>query len=395
METFRAYCDNVKDWCKRVHGIDNPGSNQQVVRALQKLGVQFVKTTPGGAVSLDGDVLEWVADTASGAAGELATAVLRRRQLEKISSTYLSNLLALAGDDDVLHPGINPLGFSQRKEQRGSGYGVRTGRMSMENPNLQNLPRRGGRNPGGDVVRSCFTAREGHTLLMCDFDQIEMRIFTHLSQDPGLIAAFHSENDFFVELARRIFRDDTIEKKDPRRQITKNSGYAKIYGAGLAKFAATAGITIEHASAVMTEFDRLFPRGVAHSNGVMRAARETRLEEGVGYVTSPITDRRFTIDEGKEFALVNHQIQGAAAELFKMKLIQLDDAGLGDWLIVPVHDEIISDVPNDDVHDAVHVLQKVMNDDQLLSVPVSASVSHGPSWGDKSDWNECDESCLT
>jgi len=103
----------------------------------------------------------------------------------------------------------------------------------------------------------------------------------------------------------------------------------------------------------------------------------------VGYVRSPLTRRRHPSDDGKEYALVNYLIQGLAAEMFKMKLLELDAAGLGEWMCLPVHDEVILDVPAEHIRDAAHALQQVMNDEKLLSVPITASVSVGESWGQK------------
>jgi len=378
LREFEAYCDATAKWCEQTYGV-RPGSNTSVIAVLEREGYEFPKLTAGGAQALDAEILE-------GIDHPLATAVLNRRRLQKLASTYLRHYVTEADADDLVHPSINTLGAS-------------TSRMSMSDPNLQNLPVRGS-NPGVRVVRSCITTRYADpgvpdelwnprlhgTLLMCDFDQIEMRLLAHLSREPAMLEAFRGADDFFVTLARQVYRDETIGRKDPRRQIVKNAGYANIYGAGTRKFALTAGISEVEAREFMGRWNALYPGVRTFQNLVQRLATERREQTGVPFVTSPLTGRRFIAQQGKEYALVNYLIQGSAAETFKSKLVELDAAGLGEWMVAPVHDEVILDVPGEHVDDVVRVLQKVMNDDTMYSVPVTASVSYGRNWGSKREW---------
>jgi len=135
----------------------------------------------------------------------------------------------------------------------------------------------------------------------------------------------------------------------------------------------------------MHAFDASFPGVRAFQNRVQRTALERKNSEGVGYVRSPLTQRRHPSDDGKEYALVNYLVQGLAAEMFKMKLVELDNAGLGHRMILAVHDEVILDVPNDEYDDVITTLKDVMNDDKLLSVPVTAGIAYGERWGAKID----------
>lgn len=366
MEKFSIYCADVAKWVKDKYGV-SPGSNPGVIQALQAEGVEFTKLTKGGALSLDKEVLDSIDHP-------LADTIRTYRQFQKVSSTYLSHIVHEADADDLVHPDINPLG-------------ARTSRMSMAHPNLQNLPRSSEHNPAGNTVRNCYTTRYGDDgiLIFCDFDQIEMRGLAHMSGDTGLKQAFISEGDFFVNLARQVFRDDTIEKKDPRRQVTKNVGYGKIYGAGIAKLALTARISQEQAAAAMYAFDASFPGVRAFQNRVQQVALERKKAEGVGYVRSPLTQRRHPADDGKEYALVNYLVQGIAAEIFKMKIIELNNAGLGQFMTLPVHDEIILDVPKDNAPDVLDQLKGIMNDESILSVPITAGIATGTRWGSKQD----------
>jgi DNA polymerase-1 len=378
-DKFTAYCAAVETWCQQHYGV-KPGSNQAVIAVLEEAGFHFSKATKAGAKALDSEVLE-------GVEHPLAEQVLRRRQLQKLASTYLLHYLTHADENDLIHPSINTLG-------------ARTSRMSMSEPNLQNLPVRG-HNPAVKVVRNMMTSRwvdrllpenewdplRHGTILMCDFSQIEMRLLAHFSNEPAMQAAFRSEEDFFVNLAREIFQDETITKKDPRRQITKNSGYAKIYGAGVQKFALTAGIPVGQARDFLARFDSLYPGVRTFQNQTLQLAMDRKQGEGLAYARSPFTNRRFVADDRKEYTLVNYLIQGSAAEILKRKLLELDAAGLGRWMFAPVHDEVLLDVPAEHVADAAQTLLRVMNDDSLLSVPIEAELSYGRRWGTKHSWD--------
>jgi len=367
LDEFRQYVERAGQWVKDTYGV-SAGSNEAIVALLQAEGYDFTEKTAGGAYKLDKDVLGDIDHP-------LAQTVLKRRQLQKLASTYLSHFATEVDANDCIHPTINTLG-------------ARTSRMSMQEPNLQNLPRKSERNRAAETVRNCVSARPDHTMLMCDFDQIEMRILAHLSNDPNLIAAFKAPDDFFVELARQMFDDPMIEKKDPRRQITKNAGYAEIYGAGIPKFAATAGISLDQARQVKNRWNQLYPGTKRFAREVESFAWNTQRETGVPFFPSPVTGRHHVAYPNKIYALLNYLIQGSAAEVFKGKLMELSAAGLGEWMVAPVHDEIILDVPNEHVEDAVKTLKSVMNDPTTYRVPISASVSYGQRWGLKVNWDD-------
>lgn len=371
-DELTEYITAVEAWCENTYNV-YPGSNAKVIKTLQDQGVEFVKRTASGNISLDKEVLASLDHP-------LAQAVLGRRRAQKVASTYLGNYLALTELDPRIHPSINTVGGSGKSAfEPGGNSGVRTGRMSSNDPNMQNVPTRG---VFKKKIRNCFVAAEGHTWVKCDADQIEMRGMAHMSQDPAMIAAFNAEGDFFVNMARQLFNEPEFQKSDPRRQFVKNGGYAKIYGAGIDKFSATAGIHPDEGRAFMQQFDATF-------NGVVRWTRELeslarrRLEsEGEAYVRSPLTNRKLVADSGKLYTLVNFAIQGMAAEILKIKIVEADAAGLGEFLLLPVHDELDLEVPDDQLGDTLATLHDVMNDDKLLSVPITWSSDVGKRWGD-------------
>jgi DNA polymerase-1 len=372
-EELEAYAQQVTTWCRTNYGI-NPGSDVEVITALQAAGVNLTKRTGSGArYSVDKEVLESIDHP-------LAQAVLNRRRAVKVISTYLENYLQMSERDGLIHPSINTIGGTDKNPfEPGGGKGVRTGRMSCSDPNLQNVPVR---TAMGARIRNAFIPRDGNRWIKCDADQIEMRILAHVAQDQAMIEAFHSEGDFFVNLARKLFADPDFTKADPRRQLVKNGGYAKIYGAGIPKFAKTAGVPEPEAGAFMRQFDAMFPGVRRLQSEIERQARERYAEEGVAYVRSPLTNRRHVADKGREYALLNYEIQGTAGEVLKMKIVEADQAGLGEFMLFPVHDEVDFDVPEGQVSDVLATLNDVMNDDKLLSVPVTWSAEVGPRWGE-------------
>jgi DNA polymerase-1 len=366
---FKKYSQALSDWCKENYGV-RPGQTASVAQELIAQGVPLDRKTASGAVQLDKEVL-------GGIDHPLAVAVLEFRRYVKLANTYVKNFLALTTDDDpYLRPRINTVG-------------ARTGRMSMDTPNLQNLPRLSYSNPAAITVRNCLIASPENILLMVDYDQVELRFLAHLAGDEGLREAFrHTEEvDFFTAAGRGMFNEPEMDKKDHRRQMTKNAFYAKGYGAGAAKFAKTAGLSPEEGQAVYNAIDAVFP-GVTQLGRMVESRALTRLrEEGIGYAKSPLTGRRHPVDSDGTYKLVNYLVQGTSAELLKMKLIELDNAGFGPYMCLPVHDEVVFDVPLEYVREFANAACSIMSDSDLITVPLTVGASTGPRWGEKQDFD--------
>lgn len=366
-----TYMAEVEAWCHAEYGV-YPGSNQAVVARLQRDNVHFYEYTEAGRLKLDKHVLGAIDHP-------LAQAVLGRRRAQKMTSTYLYNYLEMSERDGRVHPSINTVGGTGKNPfEPGGSSGVRTGRMSSSNPNIQNVPIRGS---ASTKIRRCFVPDEGHAWIKADFSQIEMRAMAHAAQDQRMMEAFRTEGDFFVNLGRDIFREPDFQKSDPRRQLVKNGGYAKIYGAGIEKFAATAGVTEEVAGDFMRDFDRTFPGVPTWIRQVEREARQRLNEEGEAYVRSPLTNRRHVADGDKLYPLVNYYLQGLAGEILKMAIVEADQAGLGDYMLFPVHDEVDLSAPLDELDDVLTMVRDVMSYDDLLDVPITSSIEVGAHWG--------------
>jgi len=379
---FRDYVDECGAWTEANYGV-KPGSNAAVIEVLQReTAYEWWKLTPKKQLSLDRDVLAEVIEQTQ---HPLAITVRQRRRIQKMASSYLDKFLTYAHEGRV-HCSINAAPQERDDSRKTEGYGARTGRISIANPPLQQLPRRDNSNPAADAIRNCLTATNlgtDHRLVLCDFDQVEARVFASLSRDPALLGAFE-QGDFFTNLARDIYADPDLVKSDPRRQRTKNTTYARLFGAQGDKVAVVAGISVPEANAFCARFDSLYPGLADLTDEVDRVAHQRWREEGLAYVKSPLTGRRLPCDgERSIYMLVNYLVQGTCAEVLKYKDVELLKAGLGDYLVLNVHDEVILDVPAGEVDDVAATVGAVMHDAEMFTVPITAGLDVVPRWGAK------------
>ncbi len=366
-EELIKYTGDVASWAKNSYGI-GIGSNQQLVVQFEKLGVDITERTEKGQKSANADQLKMIVRDGNSEAKQLAESTLNYRQALKLANTYFLNFLN-DNIDGYVHPSVNTMG-------------ARTGRMSIQNPALQTLPK------GDDTVRRAFLPKDDdHVIVTSDLDQVEFRMFASLSQDPNLIQLFlrsdATGSDPFTEIGREVYQDPTMMKSDKRRALIKGVVYGRLYGAGVAKQALTAGVPEEQMRAVSNAFDESYP-GMQRFQKAVEQRGLMRLEtEGQGYVNT-WTGRRLPCDEDRVYTLVNYLIQGGAAEIFKANLIKLDQADLTDLLIVPVHDEIVLNAPRKDAEEIKQLVRKCMTTSEGWAVPLTADVD-GPleNWGAK------------
>lgn len=356
---LREWVLSARTWIKDQYDVKNPTSNQQVIKRLQHDGIFLTKRTESGnAFALDKEVLEALEDQ-----HPLAKYVLAIRKAEKICGSYLENFSEMIGPDGRLHCNINTLG-------------ARTGRQSISDPALQTLQR------DDPTVREAIIASDGNEIISCDYDQIEMRLVAHLSNDQGLIDAFLSGNDFFNEVASQIF-GERIVKGDYRRQLTKNSSYCRVYGGGTAKVAQTAKVTHDVAQAFVAMFEQRFPGMKQLDEEVQREALGRLRSEGRAYVRTRL-GREIPEYGNKAYALINYLIQGSAAEILKQAMVNLDASGLGDYMILPIHDEIVLDAPAQEADEIARLMETVMSDMTTYRVPLTASANRfGNRWSTK------------
>jgi len=357
---LREYEVSVRSWLKSAYGIDSLMSARQIAAALAAAGVEIAGTTKTGLPSVTKEVLGGISKSqdAPEAARELSSAILRARHADKICGTYLESFLELMDSDGAIHPSINQLA-------------ARTGRMTCNSPNLQNLPR------DDRVVRGAFRPRSEFAYISCDFSQVEMRIFASLSEDAGLIEAFrHADEtgtDFYAVLATELF-GEPVSKKSPKRQNVKSASYARIFGAGLAKMAATAGVSPEQMKPVNDALGQRYPGMNSLPGRIIAQARAMQSRGEQPHVRTS-TGRYLPCDPDRLFSLVNYLCQGSAAEQLKRAITNVASAGLAEYMLVPVHDEILFEIPLSQVDEMKRVIVEAMTDNETFSVPITCDAS--------------------
>ena len=367
-DELTTYSDSVKTWAKQTYSGTSITSNQQLVRLFESLGAQITEFTPTGQKSCTKDQLKMLMLDENKEIANLADVALKQRKADKLANTYFSNFLN-ESSNGIVHPSVRTLG-------------ARTSRMSITNPALQTLPK------GDNVVRSAFIPKDDdHVIVTSDLDQVEFRMFASLSQDPNLIGLFNladaTGSDPFTEIGREVYEDPSMQKSDKRRGLIKSMVYGRLYGAGVAKQAITAGVHEVQMKQTSDAFDSRFPGMAFFQKQIEDVGMRRTRAEGQGYVYT-WTGRRLPCDDNRVYTLVNYLIQGGAAEVFKSNLVKLDQADLTELLIVPVHDEIVLNAPRKDAEEIKRIVKECMTTTEGWAVPLTADVD-GPleNWGDK------------
>lgn len=365
-EELNSYAERVADWGQRELGI-RLGSNLQLVKWFQDNGGEITEFTPKGAPSVNKYQLRMFVNGDNARIASVAKIVLDMKRAQKLATTYFANFIN-DHRDGLLHPEIRTLR-------------ARTGRMSITKPALQTLPR------GEAVVRNAFIPHEGHALISSDWSQIEMRLMAHFSNDQGLQDAFkvadNNGGDFFVEMGKLIFRDQSFSKQDKRRALVKSTLYGACYGAGVQKMSETAGVSFDQMKTVADGVFGTFPGIKRFQQQVEDVGARREKEEGRPYIITPI-GRKLPADENGSFRLVNYLLQSTAADCLKKTMVSMDNAGLGQYLKLPVHDELILSVPKEDVQNVMKTVHDVMTIEDEFSVRIPAD-PEGPlsRWGQK------------
>lgn len=342
-------------------GIENATSMPQVKRVLEDAGIKLLpKLTKSRAQSMDKEVLQ-------AADHEVASYVLDIKKSDKLVNTYINNMLKSADKDHRVHPTI----WAQ---------GTKTGRNTITGPALQTLPK-------VSPIRGGFIPAEGMALISIDADQIEARLTAHFAEDQGMIDAFE-EGDFFVNTARGVFQDETIHRESKERGLVKGIVYGKLYGAGVEKMAQTGKIPVPQMSAAVDAFESAYPGVKRLQQSLINEAKRNDKSTGRAFVLTG-GGKPITVETYKEYTAMNYKIQGTAAEVFKAAIRKLAIAGFADYLMIPVHDEILMEVPIDLAEEVLATAVDVMNDFTTYSVPItwSGDIMH-KSWGQKYESKE-------
>ncbi|MCS6809916.1 MAG: DNA polymerase I, partial [Tepidimonas sp.] len=346
----------------------NLSSPKQIAEVFYgRLGLPVLKKTATGAPSTDEEVLEKLAEDYP-----LPAKVLQHRSLSKLKGTYTDKLPEM----------VNPA--TGRVHTHFAQAVAVTGRLASNEPNLQNIPIR---TPEGRRIRRAFIAPRGWWIASADYSQIELRIMAHLSEDPALLRAFAEGQDVHRATAAEVFGVAPQQVSPEQRRYAKTINFGLIYGMSPYGLAKALGID---ATAAKNYIDRYFERLA----GVRAYMERTRAQARArGYVET-VFGRRLMLPEirspngprrsAAERAAINAPMQGTAADLIKMSMVAvqraLDQAGLRTRMILQVHDELVFEVPDDELPWVRTEVPRLMAGVATLRVPLVADVGVGANW---------------
>lgn len=348
--------------------IDSPAQLSRVLFDVMGLPTDGLKKTKKGFYSTNAQVLETLSHEY-----EIVQNVLHYREENKILNTYLVALPAYIKSDGRIHTTLNQTITT-------------TGRLSSSDPNLQNIPTR---SELGHRVRKAFTVPADSVFLACDYSQIELRLLAHLSGDENLIQAFKEGEDFHAETASRVFGVPIAEITPDLRSRAKAVNFGIVYGQQAFGLSQTLGIPNREAQQMIDAYFEAYP-------AVRRFLDET-VQETVenGFVTTMYNRRRLipditSINRLARFAAermaMNHPMQGSAADIIKLSMIQvaqaLREGGFKARMILQIHDELDFQVPKSELKDVAALVKDKMEHVVELSVPLVVEVSHGGNWAD-------------
>jgi DNA polymerase-1 len=347
----------------------NIGSPQQLQTILfDKLGLPRGKKTKTGS-STDSSVLEALAEQYP-----LPAKILAYRGFTKLQSTYVDALPKL------IHPKTGRIHTSFNQTV------TATGRLSSSNPNLQNIPVR---TEEGRRIRTAFVPEPGWVLLSADYSQIELRLLAHLSQDPVLIESFQQGQDVHARTASELFGVSLNAVSAAQRRQAKTINFGIIYGMGALRLGRSLGIPLKTAQEYIEQYFKRYAGIKAYMDGVLLEARKC------GYVTTLLGRRRYVPDlqsknaqlaAAAERMAVNTPIQGTAADLIKMAMVEIDKRLAKEKaparMLLQVHDELLFEVQEQKLHKVKTLVRECMESVMELRVPLQVDLGVGANWAE-------------
>ena len=342
----------------------NINSTQQLREVLfDRLRLPVLKKTPKGAPSTDASVLQKMVDE-----HPVVGHLLAYRELEKLRSTYVDGLLPLIAPDGRIHCAFNQTGAA-------------TGRISSERPNMQNIPVR---TEEGRTIRRAFIAAPGHTFVVADYSQIELRILAHLSGDAGLLEAFAAGADIHAATAARVFGLAPDRVSPELRRRAKMINFGLLYGMEAYGLGQRLEIPTDEAKEHMDAYFAQFPDVAQFMQGMVARARAD------GFTTTLLGRRRylpelasdnFRVRQTAERMALNAPIQGSAADIIKKAMVALDGElearHLGCAMLLQVHDELVLEAPLEEAEEAVRLTREIMEGVVELRVPLRVDLGAG------------------
>lgn len=305
--------------------------------------------------------------------------IFEQRQLEKLRGTYV----------DALPELVNPQ--TERLHTSFNQSGAVTGRMSSSNPNLQNIPIR---TELGRQIRRAFVAEPGWLLMAADYSQVELRILAHIAQEPGLLTAFQEDQDIHAATAARLFDVNIADVDKNQRGLAKTINFATIYGVSAFGLSSRTDMGPKEAQKFLDQYFETYPQIQVYIDKTLNMAKQE------GYVETLLGRKRFFPElqsgnlqfnrrSGIERAAMNAPIQGTAADIMKIAMINLHErlaaSKLQTRMLLQVHDELVLELPPEEKDEALALVCDVMESAYTLDVPLKVDVEVGINWYDMED----------
>ncbi len=345
--------------------IDSPKQLGEVL--FEQLGLAHGRKTKTGW-STDATTLRELRDE-----HPVVSLVLEYRELAKLKSTYTEALLSLS--DPV----------TGRIHTRLNQTGTATGRLSSSQPNLQNIPVRGG---WGERFRNLFGAPEGWRLLAADYSQIELRVLAHVSGDPQMIGAFRRGEDIHTLAAQEIFGVAADDVAADQRRMAKVLNFGVAYGIQAHGLSQQLQIPRGQAQELIDAYFARFPLVKQYADDTIARAREQGFVQtlmGRRRRLADLSSRNPNLRQAAERAAINMPIQGAASDIIKVAMLRLDEqlsrVGAQARLVLQVHDELLVEVPPGEVPAVARLMRRCMEQAAELDVPLQVKVEVGTRWG--------------
>lgn len=346
----------------------NINSPQQLGEIFEELNFEVSKRTKTGQIQTNREVLEELAEKY-----ELPRLIIEYREVAKLKSTYVDALPSLISQrDGRVHTTLNQTVAA-------------TGRLSSENPNLQNIPIR---TELGRRIRRAFVPADGSVLLSADYSQIELRLLAHITEDEEMLDAFRNGEDIHARTARKVFGAQTEAELKEKRRVAKIVNFAIAYAVGAFGLAPRVGITRTDAKKVIEDYYNTFkgvrrymeqtPEKVRAANGVVRSlfGRWRKLPD--------INNKNHNLRARAEREAINMPMQGTASDIVKLAMLRTEEglqrAHLKTQMILQVHDELVFEVPKAEIQQASEVIKQAMETAFQLAVPLLVEIGVGENW---------------
>ncbi|MBM7624625.1 DNA polymerase I [Sporohalobacter salinus] len=369
-DKLKEKLDSIRSQAYELAGEEfNLNSPKQLGKILfEKLGLPVIKRTKTG-YSTSASVLEKLEDK-----HEIVPLILEYRKYQKLKSTYVDPLPDLINPKtDRIHTSFNQLVTA-------------TGRLSSTDPNLQNIPIR---TEEGREIRKVFIAEEGKELLAIDYSQIELRVLAHISQDENLMNAYMEGQDIHTKTAAEVFGVEASEVSYEQRRRAKAINFGIAYGISPWGLAKDINVSKKEAEDYIDQYLNRYPKVKEYMDRQIKQAKEE------GYVTTILNRRRYLPEINSsnyhrrsfgERMAINTPIQGSAADIMKLAMLKsaqvLDERELDAKILLQVHDELIFEVPPEELEEVQQVVKSEMEDVIQLDVPLKVDLKVGTNWRD-------------